>query len=88
MLGEPRPFFGRYIGRDGPPGADYYTIPELLPMGNLLKSSYLHDGDHEDINLVDQAIDVKRKKMDIEKIVDYGGRKLYRDLIDKSPQFR
>lgn len=85
MLGEPRPFFGRYIGRDGPPGADYYTIPELLPMGNLLKSSYLHDGDHEDINLVDQAIDLKRKKMDIEKIMAYGGRKLYRDLIDKSP---
>lgn len=88
MLGEPRPFFGRYIGRDGPPGADYYTIPELLPLGNLLKFSYLHDGDPEDINLVDRAIDPKTRKMDNEKIMAYGGRKLYRDLIDKSSQLR
>ncbi len=80
MLGEPRPFFGRYIGRDGPPGADYYNIPELLPLGNILKSSYLHDGDPEDIRFVKSAIDVKAKKMDIEKMLDYGGRKLYCDL--------
>jgi hypothetical protein len=33
MLGEPRDFLGRYIGRDGPPGADYYTTPALLPRG-------------------------------------------------------
>ncbi len=88
MLGEPRPFFGRYIGRDGPPGADYYNIPELLPLGSILKSSYLHDGVPEDINFAESAIDVKGKKMDIKKMLDYGGRKLYRDLIDKSPKLR
>lgn len=88
MFGEPRPFFGRYIGRDGPPGADYYNIPELLPLGNLLKFSYLRDGDPEDIRLVESAIDMKAKKMDIKKIMEYGGRKLYRNLIDKSLQVR
>ncbi len=88
MLGEPRPFFGKYIGRDGPPGADYYNIPELLPMGNMLKFSYLHDGDPEDIKFIEKTIDLKSKKMEIEKIMEYGGRKLYRDLIDKSAQLR
>lgn len=80
MLGEPRPFFGKYIGRDGPPGADYYNIPELLPMGNMLKFSYLHDGDPEDIKFIEKTIDLKSKKMEIEKIMEYGGRRLYRDL--------
>jgi hypothetical protein len=68
MLGKPRPFFGKYIGRDGPPGSDYYTIPGLLPLGNLLKFSYLRDGDPEDIALVD---------------MEHGGRTFYRGLMER-----
>ena len=76
LLGEPRPFWGRYIGRDGPPGADYYAVPALLPMGNLLKFSYLRDGDLEDIRMLDEAIDLKEKSIDIEKMINYGGLRL------------
>ncbi len=80
MLGEPRPFFGRNIGRNGPPGADYYAIPSLLPLGNLLRFSYLHDGDPDDIAMIDGAIDLEKKRIDFAKIVEYGGKRFYRDL--------
>ena len=83
MLGEPRPFFGRYIGRDGPPGSDYYTIPPLLPLGNILKFSYLHDGDPGDIDMVEDAIDIDKRKIDIQRIMDYGGQRLYRDILEE-----
>ncbi len=79
LLGPPRPFWGVYIGRDGPPGSDYYSPPELLPMGNLLKFAYLHDGDPRDIALVRQTVHRKRRKMDIQKIVEYGGRRFLED---------
>jgi|GEM_PF-1459227 hypothetical protein len=80
MLGRPRPFFGQYIGRDGPPGSDYYTIPSLLPPGNLLKLYYLHDGDTEDIRTVSEAIDLKGKSADIDRLLHYGGSKFISDL--------
>lgn len=80
MLGQPRPFFGWYIGRDGPPGADYHTLPSLLPPGNLLKFHYLHDADPEDIRIVSEAIDLKRKTIDIDRLLNYGGSKFIRDL--------
>lgn len=79
MLGTPRPFFGFDIGRDGPPGSDYYTVPELLPMGNLLKFSYLHDGDPDDIRIVGEAIDERRGTTDISRIMTHGGMKFLRD---------
>lgn len=74
LLGEPRPFFGMYLGRDGPPGSDYYNIPELLPMGNLLKFGHLHDDDASDIKTVRSAIDRSRRSIDKEAIMDQGGR--------------
>ena len=80
MLGEPRPFLGRYVGRDGPPGADYYTVPSLLPLGNLLKFSYLHDGDPNDISMIDGAIDLEREEIDVVEIMEYGGRRFLHDL--------
>jgi hypothetical protein len=79
LLGEPRPFLGIYLGRDGPPGSDYYTVPDLLPLGNLLKFGYLHDGDPEDIRLVRDAIDRRSKTIDIDRIMDHGGIRLLRD---------
>ncbi|MBI1819397.1 MAG: hypothetical protein HYR81_03620, partial [Nitrospirae bacterium] len=81
MLGASRPFLGRYyIGRDGPPGADYYTIPPLLPPGNLLKFFYLHDGDTEDIRMVESAINVKKGTIKYERLLEYGGSKFIQDL--------
>jgi hypothetical protein len=79
LLGEPRPFMGRYIGRDGPPGSDYYTIPPLMPLGTLLQFSYLQDGDAEDIALVREAINTREETIGIGKILQHGGRNLYRD---------
>jgi hypothetical protein len=80
VLGELRPFLGKYIGRDGPNGADYYTIPQLLPLGKLLQFSYLTEGAPEDIRVVEQSIDRKRKTINIQQILEYGGLKLFRDL--------
>ena len=81
MLGAPRPYFGFDIGRDGPPGSDYYTVPDLLPLGNLLKFSYLHDGDPDDIRIVGESIDERRGTTDISRIMNHGGRKLFRDYL-------
>jgi hypothetical protein len=81
MLGEPRAFLGRYIGRDGPPGADYYTIPDLLPLGDLLQFSYLRDGAPEDISVIEEAIDIGEGTIDVERIREHGGGNLYRDLF-------
>jgi len=79
LLGQPRPFFGLNLGRDGPPGMDYYSTPELLPMGNLLKFGYLHDGDPNDIAVVRRAIDWKAKTINIKRILQYGGRSFLED---------
>jgi hypothetical protein len=81
MLGAPRPFFGFDIGRDGPPGSDYYTIPDLLPLGNLLKFSYLHDGDPDDLRVVGESIDERRGTTDISRIMAHGGKKFLRDYL-------
>jgi hypothetical protein len=54
-------------------------MPKLLPMGNMLKFAYLHNGDPEDITLVREAIDPKNDKVDIERIMDHGGRRFLED---------
>ncbi|MBW6503246.1 hypothetical protein K0B90_03070 [bacterium] len=81
MLGAPRPFFGFDIGRDGPPGSDYYTVPDLLPLGNLLKFSYLHDGDPDDLRVVGESIDERRGTTDISRIMAHGGKKFFGDYL-------
>jgi hypothetical protein len=79
LLGEPRPFFGMYLGRDGPPGSDYYNIPELLPMGNLLKFGHLHDDDEADIALVREAVDRRAESIDFKAVMEHGGERLLRE---------
>jgi hypothetical protein len=83
MLGEYRPFFGLEIGRNGPPGADYYTLPELIPLGNLLKASYLQDGKREDLQVVREAIDRQHGQYDVARLIHYGEQQLYQDLFTK-----
>jgi hypothetical protein len=45
-----------------------------------MKFSYLHDGDPDDIAMVERSIDVKKKKIDVPQIMKYGGARFYRDL--------
>jgi hypothetical protein len=85
LLGEPRRLFGRYIGRDGPPGADYYAIPSLLPLGNLLMFGYLRDGDTEDIRVVAEAVDEEKRTIDVGRIMEHGGKRFFRDWIGLRP---
>ena len=86
LLGQPRPLLGIYLGRDGPPGSDYYNMPALLPMGNMLKFAYLGDGDPEDIALVREAIDRKAKRIDYAKIMEHGGRRFLEDWKELSTE--
>lgn len=79
LLGQLRPVLGLNIGRNGPPGSDYYNNPKLLPMGNMLKFAYLKDGDPEDIAVVRHAIDRKRKRIDHERIMEHGGKRFLKD---------
>ena len=44
-LGERR----RLRGREGPPGADYNTLPSLKPRGVQLLAFYWRDGDPDDL---------------------------------------
>ena len=76
-LGAYRPFLGFYVGRSGSPGADYYTLPRMLPYGNTLKFAYLQDGDAQDIAAVREHIE--GWDMDLDALIDYGGRTLWAD---------
>lgn len=71
FLGEVRPFLGMYVGRSGSPGADYYTLPELLPLEKTMMFSYLHDNDREDIEAVRHYL--TGKTADIQAMIRYGG---------------
>lgn len=81
MLGQYRPFLSLEIGRNGPPGADYYTLPELMPLGALLQASYLRDNDDDDIQAVRAAVDRKRRRFDTALLIQHGARTLSRDLL-------
>ena len=82
-LGEYRPFMGRYVGRSGSPGADYYTMPPLLPLGTTLKFAYLQDGDPEDIAMVRQYIRGDFSQH-LDAMIRYGGRTFYADWMNLS----
>ena len=79
-LGEYRPLWGYYVGRSGSPGADYYTHPALLPLGNTLKFAYLQDGDQQDIAAVRRYVD--GWDIDVEAMLAYGGATLWADWQD------
>lgn len=80
MLGEFRPLFGFYVGRDGPPGADYYTMPALLALDKLLFFSYLHENNPEDLKMLDAAWQKGQDHLDEATLIQYGAEKFFRDL--------
>jgi len=86
MLGQYRPFLGFEIGRNGPPGADYYTLPELVPLGALVTASYLRDKDEDDIQAVRAAIDPQQRRLNLALLIQHGARKLSRDLLVHDPR--
>ena len=51
LLGPPRRLLGRYIGRDGPPGFNFYAPPDYISMANFAAMGYWREGDLE---LLDQ----------------------------------
>lgn len=66
---------------DSDPGADYYTLPEFLPLGALLQASYLRDNDDDDIEAVRAAIDRQQRWFKAALLIQHGERKLSRDLL-------
>lgn len=68
-------------GRNGPPGADYYTLPALMPLGTLLKASYLHDNANDDIQAVGAAIDQQHQRFNAALLIQHRARKLSRALL-------
>ncbi len=45
-LAPSRRLLGFYIGRDGPPGYDYYAMADGIPMPNLVAMGYWREGEH------------------------------------------
>lgn len=45
LLGPPRRLLGRYIGRDGPPGFNYYALPAYVSMVNFASMGHWREGD-------------------------------------------
>lgn len=47
LLGPPRRLLGRYIGRDGPPGFNFYAPPAYVSMVNFASMGFWRTGDHD-----------------------------------------
>jgi hypothetical protein len=47
LLGPPRRLLGQYIGRDGPPGFNFYAPPAYVSMTNFAAMGYWREGDLE-----------------------------------------
>ena len=45
LLAPPRRLFGIYIGRDGPPGYNYYALPAYIPLIDFAAMGYWRAGD-------------------------------------------
>ncbi len=47
LLGPPRRLLGRYIGRDGPPGFNFYAPPAYISMVSFVSMGFWRAGDHD-----------------------------------------
>jgi len=47
LLAPPRRLLGIYIGRDGPPGYNYYALPSYIPLVNFAAMGYWRAGDQD-----------------------------------------
>ncbi len=51
-------------GRDGPPGANYKTLPQFLPVGTQLPLGYWREGNRNDIGTLEGALAGKSSYVD------------------------
>ena len=47
LLAPPRRLLGMYIGRDGPPGYNYYALPAYISLVNFASLGFWRAGDHK-----------------------------------------
>lgn len=78
-LGPPRRVLGLYVGRDGPPGYNYYAPPEYLPLPDFVTMGYWQAGDQDllqEISPVLKGLD----NTDWRKILDMLRQRLEKEL--------
>ncbi len=68
LLAPPKRFFGIYIGRDGPPGYNYYAMPESIPLTNFAAMGYWKEGDTQFLE-------------DIQPLINDGKRQAWSKLV-------
>lgn len=79
-LGPPKRRLGMYVGRDGPPGFDFYALPEFTPLPNLVAMGYWHEGNQAEWNDISPKLR-GWKDSDWPGIVRVLGERLDRDLV-------
>lgn len=47
LLAPPRRLWGMYIGRDGPPGYNYYALPAYIPLVDFAAMGFWREEDTE-----------------------------------------
>jgi hypothetical protein len=61
LLAPPKRFFGYYIGRDGPPGYNYYAPPAYFSMTNFAAMGYWREGDVDLLEQISPFISNKKR---------------------------
>jgi hypothetical protein len=87
LLAPPRRLLGIYIGRDGPPGYNYYAPPAYIPLVNFAAMGYWRSGDQNLLNQLEPLIN-KRDPMhgtDWQKMVALMRKRLVNALVSDSP---
>lgn len=56
LLAPPRRFLGIYIGRDGPPGYNYYAPPAYIPLVNFAAMGFWRSGDKDLLHQLEPLI--------------------------------
>jgi hypothetical protein len=59
LLAPPRRLLGRYIGRDGPPGYNYYAPPAYVSMVNFTAMGFWRAGDRDLLRELKELIEDK-----------------------------
>ena len=84
LLAPPNRLWGRvYIGRDGPMGYDYYSLPSAVPFDRLAALGYWSEGEQElaeDIQLLLDEISSFEDKAGWDRLIDFMEIGLVEDL--------
>lgn len=72
--------FFKTFYRNGPPGMDLNTHPELKLYGDMAQFWYLRDGSAEDASLMKRAFR-SFTDVDVETVLEHNGARLYNDML-------